>query len=210
MLPEWIQRSPRLIKVLRLESYEDALHNLAETPSERERAYAESFGQKPVAGFPDKENAYLLRYFAEVVVDGNPAMLRPVKEGRVITEWDDPDSYMLELPAVGGSRFEKVDWIETALLWLGLAAKRYEEVKENGRVYRIMYAVREVVLSETKEGESVAVVVRPLAGLDPHEDRTFLAGHLKEHVIYVNGGAALENAYRLETALMEAMEAGVV
>jgi adenine-specific DNA-methyltransferase len=200
--PEWMERLPRLVKVVKLESYEDALHNLAEAPSERERAYAESFSEKPVAGFPGKENAYLLRYFAEVAVDGNPAMLRPVNEGRVITEWEDPDGYALEVPAVGGSRLEKVEWIETALLWLGLAAKRYEEVEANGRLYRIMRAV--------KGDEPAAVVVRPLAGLKPHDDRTFLEGHLDGYTVYINGGAALANAYRLETALMEAMEAGVV
>ena len=60
--PEEVERTPRLVKILRIESYEDALHNLAataermardETAREREEAYRELAS----------EEAYRLRYW---------------------------------------------------------------------------------------------------------------------------------------------------
>lgn len=189
LLPIWMQRSPRLIKVLRLESYEDCLYNLNVEPLQREQALRKlSENRAWVRRYDDvfpEGNAYLLEYFADVLEDGNPAFLRPVVETddsrEVVSEWLDPDRILVKRPQTGapnGFVEERVDWLETAALWLGLRGVSYEEVERNGRTYRILRAMR--------DGEQVAVVVRNAVGLEPELDREFLEKHLAGYHVIVN------------------------
>lgn len=211
MLPEWIQRSPRLIKVLRLECYEDAVYNLSELPSEREAALrklseTEEWARRYDAVFPEG-NPYLLEYFAEALEDGNAAMLRPIgtADGKrhVLAEWIDPERIVVKhlLPGTkDGFALQTVDWLETAATWLGLRHVSYEEVEKHGRTYRILRA--------TREGEQVAVVVRDAEKLDPEADRRFLEEYLKGYRVIVNAPpvAAFE---ALEDTLRQAMLEGI-
>jgi adenine-specific DNA-methyltransferase len=189
----WMQRSPRLVKVLRLESYEDALYNLSETPCKRERA---------IEGFVGKER-YMLTYLSDVLLDGNLAVLRPVNEaGEVLAVWQDPESLFLRRPAPGvPGGFEEVgvDWLETGALWLGLKAKAYREFEAEGRTYR--------VLETERDEQKVALVIRDARGLDPEADRKVLEGHLAGFRVIVNAPptAAFE---ALEDTLAAAMWEG--
>lgn len=182
-VPAWMQRSPRLILVLRLESYEDALFNLRDEPTERDRAYQELYAQadRPDQFFP-KECPYLLEYFAEALLEGNTSALRPVDQnGRPLTEWRDPERICVKrlLPGTSkGCTEQRVDWLQTATWWLGLHPLRYEEVEHEGRTYRILKAL---------QGErKVALVVRNAEGLDPETDRRVLERHLGGYSVIVN------------------------
>jgi hypothetical protein len=98
-------------------------------PSARKRTAPCSLRENESEVLP-KENAYLLRYFADVLEDGNPAMLRPVQgsgKSQVAATWENPDRYEIAMPMVGGEERVQVSWLETAILWLGLSAKRYLE-----------------------------------------------------------------------------------
>jgi adenine-specific DNA-methyltransferase len=202
--PEWVEHSPRLVKVVRLESYEDALHNLSEEPTEREEAHSSMLsGRNRESEVLPKEDAYLLRYFANVLEDGNPAMLRPIQEdgqSRVAATWENPDHYEIAVPRIGGEEQAQVDWLETATLWLGLSPKRNEEVQRGNRTYRILHAAR--------DDEQVAVVVRDSAGVDPQEERDFLEQHLPGYTVYINSPptAAFES---LESTLLASMHEGL-
>lgn len=203
-LPEWMERSPRLVKILRLESYEDALYNLVAEPSDREEAIMamsqkEEWRKRPDEAFPERD-PYLLEYFADAMTDGNPTMLRPFLQGELVDTWKDPDAIRIRRVKAGtrdGFEEQSIDWLETASLWLGLQPIRYEEIKANGRIYRI--------LRTRKNGEDVAVVVRNAHGLNPHEDRSFLEG-LGGRVIVNDPPVPAFEA--LEDALREAMMEG--
>jgi adenine-specific DNA-methyltransferase len=201
--PSWMERSPRLVKVLRLESYEDALFNLQTEPSPREKAYAENLRavERPHEFLPH-ENAYLLSYFAEVVQDGNPTLLRPILNGEVLTEWHDPEAIRIKKPDKEGYREEAVDWLETAALWLGLKVHRYTEAEANGHLYRIMHAT-------SPDGDQpVALILRQRRpDLDPHAERLWLEERFPGHRIIINDPpvAAFE---ALEGVLMDAMMEG--
>lgn len=186
-LPAWMQRSPRLVKVLRLESYDDSLYNLSETPNEREKA---------ILGFV-KERDYLLQYFSDVILDGNPTVMRP----EPLEAWKEPEAIRVRRPVPGtpaGFVDEHVDWLETAALWLGVRSKRYREFTANGRTYR--------VLEGELAGEKTALVLRSAQGLAPEEDRKALEENLGDLRVIVNAPLAakfeaLEDC--LEAALWE-------
>jgi len=202
-LPQWMERSPRLVKVLRLESYEDALFNLQTEPSPREKAYEENLSavERPHEFLPH-ENAYLLSYFAEVVRDGNPTLLRPMLNGEVLTEWHDPEALRIKRPERGGYREEEVDWLETAALWLGLRVRKYAEMEANGHLYRVMYA------TSPDDGQPVALILRKRTpDLDLHGERVWLESTFPGHRVILNAPptAAFES---LEEVLLDAMMEG--
>lgn len=187
MLHDWMVRSPRLVKVLRLESYDDSLYNLNEAQGEREKA---------VLSFV-KEKDYFVQYFSDVILDGNPTVMRP----EPLEAWKEPENIRVKRPvpgAPGGFVEERVDWLETAALWLGVRPRRYHEFVANGRVYR--------VLEGNLKGEKVALVLRNAKDLAPEEDRKALEENLKDIRVIVNAPLvakfeALED--RLEAALWE-------
>ncbi len=202
-LPQWMERSPRLVKVLRLESYEDALFNLQTEPSPREKAYEENLSavERPHEFLPH-ENAYLLSYFAEVVRDGNPTLLRPMLNGEVLTEWHDPEAIRIKRPERGGYREEEVDWLETAALWLGLRVRKYAEMEANGHLYRVMYA------TSPDGGQPVALILRKRTpDLDLHGERVWLESTFPGHRVILNAPptAGFES---LEEVLLDAMMEG--
>ena len=67
---DWVQRAPRLVKVLRLESFEDSL-NALELPEERDARLA---GQQEIFG-----DDYLLKYMLdfETKTAGSGSILKP-------------------------------------------------------------------------------------------------------------------------------------
>jgi adenine-specific DNA-methyltransferase len=202
-LPHWMECSPRLIKVLRLESYEDALFNLQTEPSSREAAYAENLSavERPHE-FLIRENAYLLSYFAEVLQDGNPALLRPMLNGEVLTEWHHPEAIRIRRPEKGGYQEEEVDWLETAALWLGLRIRKYAEMEANGHLYRVMYA------TSLDGAQPVALILRERKpDLDLHAERVWLEQTFPGHRVILNAPpvAAFE---ALEEVLLDAMQEG--
>jgi len=112
---EEIERGPRIIKVLRLESYEDALNNLEtqRTPEQQQVLFS------PDADGPDGfREDYLLRYMLDVETRESPSLLN-------VRAFLDPTAYKLKVKRPGSdeSREVAVDLLETFNWLLGLVVR---------------------------------------------------------------------------------------
>lgn len=111
---EEIDRTPRLVKVLRLESYEDALHNLATEDSlkregPRAAAYKAKIGQ----------DAYRLSYLVGLPLEASASMLN-------FAALEHPFRYTIDVLTEDGPRVETVDLVETFNFLYGLHVERME------------------------------------------------------------------------------------
>ncbi len=193
---EEIERTPRILKVLRLESYEDALNNL-ELRREQE-------GQQVFKTFGDE---YLLRYMLEFETQGSPSLLD-------IEQFEEPFEYKLKVYQGDALVEHPVDLAETFNYLLGLEVRRMRAFENGGRPYR-------AVLGE-KGGRRIVVVWRPLKELRENEaalkadkdyiEKTILPALLGEGVrpdqLYVNGVCAVETAQPIEPEFKRLMFAG--
>jgi len=177
ILPQWAQRSPRLVKVLRLESYEDSL-NALELPEEREQRLQ---GQRGL--FTDE-----LRYLFNAIADESPVLLNTEKLER-------PFHYKLRVHTPQGECALPVNLVETANLLLGLHVKRLHELHERERRY---------VVVEAREGdEDVLVIWRDIQDpdpLDPADERAFLQKHFdlgNYAAVYANADSAISKGEKV-------------
>jgi adenine-specific DNA-methyltransferase len=107
LTPEGIERSPRIYKILRLESFEDTLNNL-QLP---DISYLN-------AGSPESSEMtrdYLLKYWLEFETTGSPSLLN-------VREFSDPTAYTLKVKQPGSdAQVEKtIDLVETFNWLIGL------------------------------------------------------------------------------------------
>jgi len=112
---EEAERSPRLMKVIRLESYEDTLNNLAVTRSDAQQTLLDL----PAAAGPDRlREQYLLRYQLDIETRGSASLL-------TIAAFIDPLAYTLQVKRPGSdeSRVVQVDLIETFTWLIGLTVQ---------------------------------------------------------------------------------------
>ncbi len=186
--PDEAARSPRVVKLLRLESYEDALHNVAadETVARaavRGNAHRSKFG-------PD---VHAVRYLARFEVESSASMLN-------LERVEHPFSYGIEVLTDAGARTERVDLVETFNILYGIHTERLETWSDSpdGRLYRI-------VRGRSANGRRTLVIWRDTKGLDPAAERAFLQG--KVHVlgmaeeIWINADAAVPGARSLDPLL---------
>ena len=162
------ERTPRLVKVLRLESYEDALHNLVATAKRmaddpaaqrREAAYKELAGA----------DAYRLHYLIELPLQEAETCLR-------VLDLAHPFAYTLEILTDEGPVRQPVDVVETFNYLYGLRVRRTEtwrNPQDGDRVYR-------VVKAGDREGKRrILVIWRDMGdGHDPESERAFLEGRI--------------------------------
>ena len=123
--PGETERSPRIVKVVRLESYEDTLNNLVvRRPEQVQRPLlGENSGGGPNAARED----YIIRYMLDVETGDSPSLLD-------LSAFLDPSAYHLKVKRPGSdeSREVTVDLVETFNWLLGLrvirmsAARRYD------------------------------------------------------------------------------------
>jgi len=185
---EEAERGPRIIKIIRLESYEDALNNLL--PSE------ESGGQVAMQ-FED----YLLKYMLQWETRKSETLLNVEKLSK-------PFDYCLHIYRDGETRVQKVDLPETFNYLIGLDVAKRQVLDNNGRYYLIYRGA-------TREGKSTVVIWRETAGWteeDYKSDRDFVAKHKFTEgadVIYVNGDSLIPGAQALEGVFKAKMFAGV-
>ncbi|HEX8670365.1 MAG TPA: site-specific DNA-methyltransferase, partial [Longimicrobium sp.] len=152
-----VARTPRLVKILRLESYEDALHNLcADDTIRREEPRADAF-RKTVGA-----DAYRIRYMAGLSMDASASMLQ-------LEGVDHPFGYTIETLGEDGPRVEPVDLIETFNLVYGLRVERRERWTNpaDGRLYR-------TVQGRGHDDRRVLVLWRDVDGLDTATERAWL------------------------------------
>jgi adenine-specific DNA-methyltransferase len=208
---EEIERSPRILKVLRLESYEDALNNLEVRRTESQANLLD----KPEAKLADRlGEQYMLRYMLNVETRGSQSLLN-------VQAFADPTVYKLKVKRPGSdeSREVNVDLIETFNWLIGLTVKHFAAPQEfnagferdaEGRL-KVKGRLRleaagpfwfRTVTGTTPEGRKTLVIWRKLTG-KPEEDNLILDTWFSAQnysskdsefdLIYVNGGSNLEN-----------------
>jgi len=109
---EEAERSPRIMKVVRLESYEDTLNNLELRRTEAQQSLLDSPQAQGADGFREQ---YLLRYMLDVETRGSQSLLN-------VSAFMDPTAYRLKVKRPGSdeSREVNVDLLETFNWLIGL------------------------------------------------------------------------------------------
>lgn len=113
--PEEAERSPRVMKVVRLESYEDTLNNLELRRTEEQQRLLDL----PQAQGADRlKEQYMLRYLLDVETRGSQSLLN-------IAAFMDPTAYKLKVKRPGSdeSREVNVDLLETFDWLIGLTVQ---------------------------------------------------------------------------------------
>lgn len=110
--PEEAERSPRIMKVVRLESYEDTLNNLE---LRRTKEQQDLLDHPEAQGADKLKEQYMLRYMLDVETRGSQSLLN-------IAAFMDPTVYKLKVKRPGSdeSREVNVDLLETFNWLIGL------------------------------------------------------------------------------------------
>lgn len=113
--PEEAERSPRIMKIVRLESYEDTLNNLDIRRSDLQKSLLEDPAAK---GDGKLREQYLLKYMLDVETRGSQSLLN-------VVAFRDPTAYRLSVKRPGSdeSREVCVDLLETFNWLIGLAVE---------------------------------------------------------------------------------------
>ena len=188
---EEAERSPRIVKYLRLESYEDALDGIG---------FDDEAGQLRLE---ESIDGYLLKYMLKWETKNSETLLNAAK----LTS---PFDYRLQSHASGETRERTADVAETFAYLLGLDVRTRQVHYDDGRRYL-------VYRGETREapGREVAVVWRTTEGWtqdDFARDRQFVDGlkSVKDaDVVYVNGDSVIPGAKPVEPIFKARMFAGV-
>lgn len=164
------------IKYIRLESYEDALNNLALVRTERQGSL--------LAEDRELREEYMLSYMLNVESRGSVSLLN--------TEaFRNPDEYTLRIERNGETKLVQVDLVETFNWLLGLTVRHIDVIR----------GVR-VVDGTSPNGDRVLVLWRNMDKLDNgkldkwFEKQGYSTRDLEYDVVYVNGDNNLENLRR--------------
>ena len=168
----------QLVKVIRLESYEDTLNNLDVRRTEQQQSLLDSHD-----GLRDE---YMLRYWLGVETRGSASLLD-------IEQFDDPWSYTLNVArgSAAETRPATVDLVETFNYLIGLRVRHVDVIRG---VTMVQGALR--------SGEKALVIWRKVAEMQSEELERFLFSQsinprdMEFDVIYVNGDNHLENTRR--------------
>jgi len=183
---EETMNTPRLIKVLRLERYEDSLHNLAapSTLGEADRRFR-SYQQLLSGG------DYRLAYALGLSLDTSDTMLN-------IGKLERPFNYEFEVLSENGPQMQRVDLVETFNYLCDLRVRRLEtwvNTEDKGRTYR-------VVKAHARDNRRVLVIWRDMDDLEPAVERAFLepklAGEERFDEILINGDSATPGVQSLD------------
>ena len=165
-------------KVIRLESYEDALNNLEVDRTEQQQLLLDDHD-----GLREE---YMLRYWLDVETRGSASLLE-------IEQFDDPWSYTLKVArgSAAQTRPVTVDLVETFNYLIGLRVRHVD-------------GIRGVTLVQgtLPSGERALVIWRKVADMPSEELDRFLFSQrinprdMEFDVIYVNGDNHLENTRR--------------
>ena len=209
--PEEAKRSPHIVKVVRLESYEDALNNLETRRTEKQQLLLDAAEAQGADGLREQ---YVLRYMLDVETRGSQSLLN-------VQAFTDPTAYKLKVKRPGSdeSREVNVDLLETFNWLIGLtvrhiaAPQTFSAAFERDSEKRLRLKGRlkqeaggpywfRTVTGATPDGRRTLVIWRKLSG-EPEQDNLVLdewftrqgysAKDSEFDLIYVNGGNNLEN-----------------
>jgi adenine-specific DNA-methyltransferase len=200
-----------LMKVIRLESYEDALNNLETCRTNAQKTLLETAEAQGTDGL--KEH-YLLRYMLDVDTRGSQSLLN-------VQAFKDPTAYSLKVKRPGSdeSREVNVDLLETFNYLIGLTVHHIaapqsfttEFERDSEKRLRIKSRLKQdgvgpwwfrTVTGTTPDGRKTLVIWRKRTG-DPEQDNLVLDEWFTKQgystkdyefqLIYVNGDSNLEN-----------------
>ena len=209
--PEEAERSPRIVKVVRLESYEDTLNNLQFRRTENQRLQLENAEAQGADGFREQ---YTLRYLLNVETRGSQSLLN-------VQAFTDPTAYKLKVKRPGSdeSREVNVDLLETFNWLIGLTVRHIAAPRAFSAAFerdgekrlRLKGRLKEAadgpywfrtVTGTTPDGRRTLVIWRKLSG-EPEQENLVLdewftrqgysAKDSEFDLIYVNSGNNLEN-----------------
>ena len=168
----------QLIKVVRLESYEDSLNSLEVSRTEQQQSLLDAH--------EGLRKEYMLRYWLDVETRGSASLLD-------VDEFDDPWSYTLNVAqgSAAETRPVTVDLVETFNYLIGLQVTHINVVCGVTMVYGTL-----------PSGEKALVIWRKVADMPSEELDKFLFSQrinprdMDFDVIYVNGDNHLENTRR--------------
>ncbi|MEX2283460.1 MAG: DNA methyltransferase [Gemmatimonadota bacterium] len=208
---EEAKRSPGIVKVVRLESYEDALNNLEARRSDTQQLLLDAGDAQGADGLKEQ---YLLRYMLNVETRGSQSLLN-------VQAFIDPTAYKLKVKRPGSdeSREVNVDLLETFNWLIGLTVKHiaapqnFNATFERDSEKRLRFKGRlkqeadgpywfRTVTGTIPDGRKTLIIWRKLTG-EPEQDNLALdewftkqgysAKDSEFDLIYVNGGNNLEN-----------------
>ena len=188
---EEAERSPRIVKYLRLESYEDALDSIK---------FEQRSDQMELSEAADE---HLLKYMLKWETKGSETLLNAAKLAS-------PFSYRLRVHVNGEKQELKVDLAETFNYLLGLIVRKREVYNDNGRRYLVYRG--EI---RNRPGHKVVVIWRETEGwteADFTRDRDFVSQPClaaEADTLYINGDSAIPDAQPIEPLFKERMFAGV-
>jgi adenine-specific DNA-methyltransferase len=193
---EEVERSPRIVKYLRLESYEDALNNIA---------FDDASGQQAM-----KFDDYLLQYMLKWETRASETLLN-------VEKLSEPFHYKLHIHANGQTRERLVDIPETFnyLLGLHVQTRRVYSFPRAERSASGDEARRYLVYRGTIDQRRISVIwreTRDWQKADFERDRDFVAGqNLAEGAdeVFVNGDSLIPGARALEPVFKARMFAPV-
>ena len=209
--PEEAENSPRIVKVVRLESYEDALNNLE---TRRTKAQNDLLVSVEAGGADGFKEQYILRYMLDVETCGSQSLIN-------VQGFTDPTAYYLKInrPGSDESREVSIDLLETFNWLIGLTVRHIAAPQafsaafardSEGRLClkgRLKQDARgpywfRVVTGTTPDGHRTLIIWRKLQG-EAEQDNLVLdewftrqgysARDSEFNLIYVNGGNNLEN-----------------
>ena len=204
-------RRPELIKILRLESYEDAVNNLELGLSDTQKALLDLPAAQAAEGIRE---CFILRYMLQIETRGSQSLLN-------IDAFKDPTAYMLKVKLADSdeSRDMNVDLLETFNWLVGLTVQHIAAPKSfaaafkcddegrlglDGRLRQDMAGPWwfRTVTGTTPNGRRTLIIWRKLTG-EPEQDNLVLDEWFKRQgystrdyefdLIYVNGDNNLEN-----------------
>ena len=164
--PEEAQRSPRIVKVVRLESYEDTLNNLEPRRTAKQQSALDTSRRQ---GRDDFREQYLLRYMLDVETRGNPSLLDAAA-------FTDPTSYRLKVKRPGSdeSREVDVDLPETFNWLIGFTVRRITAPRTFGADFRRDGEGRLRLKGRLKQKEGGAWWFRTVTGTTPDGRRALV------------------------------------
>ena len=208
---EEAERSPRIVKIVRLESYEDTLNNLEIRRTERQQLLLDTPEANTENGLREQ---YILRYMLDVETHDSQSLLN-------VRAFADPTAYKLKVKRPGSdeSREVNVDLLETFNWLIGLTVRHIAaprtfstgfERDSEGRL-RLIDRLKQnnegpywfrTVTGTMPDGRRTLIIWRKITG-EPEEDNLVLdewftrqgysAKDSEFDLIYVNGGNNLEN-----------------
>jgi adenine-specific DNA-methyltransferase len=179
--------------VLRLESYEDALHNLAtEETLKKEKSAAKAHKEKLGS------ETYRLHYLAKLPLEANACMLN-------VEKLEHPFSYTIEVLTEDGPKTETVDLVETFNYLYPIDGQRIETWlnKKDTREYR-------VIKGRNREGRRILVLWRDMEKLNPKIEREFIEDKVKSEgpfdEMLINGDTATPGFVSLDPVFKRLIE----